>query len=131
MKRLKVIKTVVALGLLGCLCITGCGKSMEDVRTTNVKTMTPEDAKTELSALLKRVSVSKIENPVLDLSMDESVQNEALADISTFPLSVEGTGAINIEIAAATELSADAPDDWLNEVAEKFNRENRMINPLQ
>lgn len=44
------------------------------------------------------------------------------------PITVEGNGEINIEIAAATELSAEAPDDLLNVLARNFNKSRAEIN---
>ena len=52
---------------------------------------------------------------------------DALDDISTFPITVKGNGDIDIEVAAATEMSAEAPDDWMNVVAKNFNKENYKI----
>ena len=129
MKRINVLKTILIATFCCGVCLLGCGKSVDDVRTSKTQTMSPEDAKTEMNALLNKVSVTTKDSPIIDLSVDENAtQNDALADISTFPISVQGNGDINIEIAAATELSADAPDDWLNEVATRFNRENKTIN---
>ena len=50
-----------------------------------------------------------------------------MADIDTFDVPERGTGQINIEIAAATELSCAAPDDWIVAVARNFNRERHQI----
>ena len=51
-----------------------------------------------------------------------------LADISTFPLTVQGNGQINIEVAADTEMSSEAPDDWMVVLAKQFNQENHKYN---
>ena len=82
-----------------------------------------EDAVTELSALMKKVDVKTVTNPTLDIYSDEVSEKDVLADIDTFPITVEGKGQVIVEIAAATEFSSDAPDDWLNIVARNFNKE--------
>jgi Ca-activated chloride channel family protein len=85
-----------------------------------------EDALKELSVLSGEVPVGNIA-PTLDLSAAESSVADSLASLDTFPITVYGGGQIDIEIAGATELTADGNDNWLNLVAEKFNRENRTV----
>ncbi len=120
MRRQK--KTALAMAavlLVGAL--TGCAG--DSIRTDrNAGSLSYEDAETELASMLKKVSVSEVSDPVLDIYSDEVSEAEALADISTFPITVSGSGEINLEIAAATELSAEAPDDWINIVAQEFNK---------
>ena len=109
------------------LLLTACGG---DVITKNIgreNALSYDDAKTELESLLKKVEVSSVDNPTMDIYSEQSTEADALADIDTFPIMVEGSGDIDIEIAAATEMSADAPDDWLNVVAERFNKEHYEI----
>ena len=107
--------------------VSFAGCSGNGVRTdSGVKTMSYEDASQELNSLLKKVNVRTVAKPTLDIYM-ESSQADALDDISTFPLTVTGNGQINIEVAAATEMSASAPDDWMNIVAQNFNREHYTI----
>lgn len=120
MRRQK--KTALAMAavlLVGSL--TGCAS--DSIRTDrNAGSLSYEDAETELASMLKKVSVSEVSDPVLDIYSDEVSEAEALADISTFPITVSGNGEINLEIAAATELSAEAPDDWINIIAQEFNK---------
>lgn len=120
MKRQK--KTALALAavmLIGAL--TGCGD--DSIRTDRyADSLSYEDAEAEIASMLKKVNVSQVTDPVLDIYSDEVSEAEALADIATFPITVQGSGEINLEIAAATELSAEAPDDWINIVAREFNK---------
>ena len=118
--------------LTGILLLTGCSgdgsKTNISYQDDSVKKLTHEEAITELDALLKKVDVSTVTNPVLDIYSDEISEADTLSDISVFPVTVQGNGQINIEIAAATEISNEsAPDDWLNVVAEKFNRSGAEI----
>ena len=117
----------VFLGIMMTVSMTGCGGAT----TTNDNrkdALNYEDAITELKTLTKKLSVTEVSNPVMDIYSDDTSEADALADISTFPVTVEGKGDINIEIAAATEMSSEAPDDWMNLVAERFNKENLSIN---
>ena len=115
------------LSLLLCAAVlisllTACGASSDS------SSMSYEDAVEEIVSLLKKVDVSTVEDPDLYIYTDDTTEADALADIDTFDITVEGDGEINIEIAAATELSSDSPDDWLNIVAENFNAEGYTIN---
>ena len=116
---LGIISVVTAVSML-----SGCGNVYSEGTTSK---LTEEEAIKELSSLMTKVEVTTNENPVLDIYSEEVSEADTLADISTFPITVQGTGDINIEIAAATELSADAPDDWLNLAAEKFNKSGVQI----
>ena len=116
-------KIVVSLlSLLLIFSMTACSSS------SSSSNLTEDEAKKEISSLMSKVNVTENDDPSMDIYSDEVSEADALASIDTFPLMVEGNGDINIEIAAATEMSADAPDDWLNVVAKKFNDEHKTIN---
>lgn len=118
----KLLALTLAL-ILSLSLFSGCGSAIEE---NNIKIISYDDAVKEMNALLTSVRVSTKDAPIdIDTLPDNSAA--ALADISTFPITVQGSGQINIEIAAATEFSAAAPDDWMNVVAERFNRENLTV----
>ena len=124
------MKRILALALVFVLLLSafaGCAKVYDDP-SSDVKVISEEDAVEEMNAILSKVKVYQEEAPV-DLDMvDYSDEADALADISVYPITVQGNGAINIEIAADTELSSEAPDDWMNVLAKKFNQENHEYN---
>ena len=124
------MRRIIALALVCILLVSvfaGCQKVYDDP-SSDVKEISRDDAIAEMDAILSRVNVYTEDAPV-DLDMvDYSDEADALADISVFPVTVQGNGAINIEIAADTELSSDAPDDWMNILAKKFNQENHEYN---
>lgn len=103
--------------------LAGCGPTA-DVTMDEKKApaLTVQEARKELDSLLTKVPTTEVESPVLDIYGDEIGESAALADIDTFDVVVRGSGQVDIEIAAATELSSEAPDDWLAVMAEKFNR---------
>ena len=113
----KTIVLLLAMILLATVC-AGCG---------NGGVISVEDARAEMNALLTNVKVTTITAPV-DISDNEPSVADSLADISTFPLTVKGTGQIDIEIAADTEMSSEAPDDWMVVLANRFNQENHKYN---
>ena len=96
--------------------------------TQDEKILTSEETTQELNALMKNVKIVSVSEPILDIYSDGSQESDALADIDVFPLVVKGNGEINIEIAADTELSSEAPDDWMIVIANKFNKENHTYN---
>lgn len=121
-------KLCTLLAALLCLSmLAGCGgePTLSDGVSMGEKApaLSVSDARKELDALLTKVTSTEITDPKLDIYGDEIGEAAALADIETFDTVVRGTGQANIEIAAATELTSEAPDDWLVVMAEKFNRE--------
>ena len=96
----KVLSVLLAAVILPVV-LAGCGNS---VYTESAKTLTEEEARAELESLMKKVDVTTKTNPTLDIYSDESAETAALADIDTFPITVQGDGDIVIEVAAATEL---------------------------
>ena len=112
------ILALAATAVFGISALIGCGS----VYTPTGTSLTYEEATTELKSLMTMVDRATVEDPVMDIYTDEISESEALSDISTFPITVQGNGQINLEIVGATEMTAEtAPDDWLNVVAEKFN----------
>lgn len=123
MKRNRTWKAIMLSVILSLtFVLSGCeGVYTENENRKNA--LSYEDAMTELNTLVKKVKVKEVTSPVMDIYSDEVSEKDVLADIDTFPITVEGKGQVVIEIAAATEFSADAPDDWLNIVARNFNKE--------
>lgn len=117
--------SLLMVALIMIMSLTGCSS----VYTSTESELTYDEATAELNSLITRVDSTTVENPTLDIYTDEVSEADVLADISTFPITVQGNGQINLEIAGATEMTAEeAPDDWLNEVAERFNREGYTVN---
>lgn len=124
MKKKRKLKLFLAV-ILCVSFIAGCGSvTMDEKRDV----LSVEDAKQELDALLTRVDVHEVENPALDIYTDNISESAALGSIDSFDIVVEGRGTIDIEIAAATELTSESPDDWITVVARNFNSENYEIN---
>ena len=112
----RIIACLLALILTACV-VSGCGEQKE---------YTYDEAVLELNAFNTKIQTDEVP-ATLDMDYDPDAGDVTLADISTFPIVVEGKGDINIEIAAATEMSADAPDDWLKVVAENFNKSGATV----
>ncbi len=113
MIKMKTIRKTISLLLCAAIVFvsSGCGSGTKDY--------TYDEAATELEAFNKKITVNEV-NKVLDI-YDTPSASASLADISTFPINLTGSGQINLEVAAATEMSSTAPDDWMIEVAKKFN----------
>lgn len=121
-RNLKRIALFLALTMALAL-LSGCG-STDDGRST----LTPEQATESLNALLTKVNVTEIA-PRMDISgTDLTNAADELPDITNYPLSVTGTGAINVEIVASTEKAGSGMDGWINLVAQNFNSQNLTYN---
>lgn len=118
---MKKIISIILIIMLVALSIAGC----TEYQTSSEKVYSYDEAVTELEAFNKKINTDTVEAQ-MDIYDDDNAK-AALADISVYELTTEGNGDINIEIAASTELSSDAPDDWLNIIAERFNKEKNTI----
>jgi Ca-activated chloride channel family protein len=120
MKKLLALISALALVLF---LLTGCGGG--DAKQAG---LTPDQAAETLNALLTKVGVSTIP-PRLDISGTELTDAaDELPDITNYPLSVLGSGSIDVEIVASTEKAGSGMDGWLNQVAENFNKSNFTLN---
>ncbi len=115
------IAVVVFLGVfLGITLTKDIGKSEEQITT--------EKAEKQFSALLQDIKVEQGKARKAAISDTDILSDEdELPSIDTYPLSVEGTGAVNVEIFSSPEKAGTGTDGWLNEVAENFNREALTI----
>lgn len=123
----KTLSMLLAL-LFAISCLTACGDTDQITMGEKTPALSVAEARKELNSLLTKVQSNEITDPMLDIYGDEISEAAALASIDTFKIAEQGRGQINIEIAAATELSSESPDDWLVAVARNFNRENNQIN---
>ncbi|MCR5452961.1 MAG: VWA domain-containing protein [Lachnospiraceae bacterium] len=119
---MKTFKKLAVIAMSAVFLFTGCGGDVITTNSNRVNALSEEDAKAELASLLKKIPVNEVSDPVMDIYSEETSEADALADIDTFPMVLEGKGDIDIEIAAPSELSGNAPDDWLIAVAQKFNK---------
>lgn len=121
---MKLYKKVIS-GVLIIMMITLTFASCTTYETGTEKVYSHDEAITELNAFNKEIKTDT-KTPNMDIYDDNST-NKTLADIKTFPFTVEGKGDINLEIAAPSELSGNTPDDWINIIAERFNNENKTV----
>lgn len=119
-KTTRILSLLLAVMMMTFI-VTGCTQHNEG----NEKVYSYDEAVTELNAFNQKIKTDTID-PVMDIYDDDS-EKTALADISVFELTTEGSGDINLEIAAPSELSGAAPDNWLNIIAEDFNKERKTI----
>ena len=119
-KTTRILSLLLAIMMMTFI-ITGCTQHNEG----NEKVYSYDEAVTELNAFNQKIKTDTID-PVMDIYDDDS-EKTALADISVFELTTEGSGDINLEIAAPSELSGAAPDNWLNIIADDFNKERKTI----
>ncbi len=132
MKKISLkLRSMLALLLAATCLLNGCGSgSASDsgaLGHNQRNHYTEEEALAELEIKLEQVDKPKTNQPRLYID-DSSTTPTSLASIDTFPLTVQGKGSIDIEIAAATELSAEAPDDLINVLAKKFNQQKISVN---
>lgn len=107
---------VAVFGLVyaGITLTSNWGKSNAQVST--------EDAGKRLSKLYKDISV-KTETPIKgQIDLDPVDIGSSLPDVGKFPISVDHTTDLYVEIFSSVEKSGTGNDGWLNGVAEDFNK---------
>lgn len=125
MKKTKRIAAMFTAAVLFAAAVSGCsdgrgGRSQND--------LTPEKAAETLDALLTKVSVTELP---AEMDLEGIVSGDLaseLPEISAFEKSVQGSGAIDVEIFASTEKGVRSDsgkniDGWMVDAAEKFNAE--------
>ena len=127
MKRFTKFAGLILVLVLVVTLLAGCSSDVSMTNSNTSNALSHDDAIKELETFYSNINPKSV-NARLDVDMADASAASGLASIDTFPITVQGRGQINFEIAAATELSASAPDDWLNVVAEHFNRSNQTIN---
>ena len=111
---------VFAVVLIGINLTRNVGMTNEEI--------TMEDADKQMSRLLGEISVTDV-TPRKAAISDEDIlsEEEELPDISGYPLSVSGSGDIDVEIFSSPEKAGTGTDGWLNEIAERFNSEGYTV----
>ncbi len=122
---MKKLKRLLAL-VVGCAMMFSLGGCSSEVTYEETKRLTYDEATKELEAKLSTIEPIETK-PTMYLYDDESTA-KAIGDIEAFPVTVKGQGKIDIEIAGATELTAEMPDNLLNVWAEKFNAQGLTLN---
>lgn len=129
------MKKRLSILLVASMLLAGCSSSQNVMLSEKKEAMSVDEAQEEIDSLLKKVEVHEVTEPQLDIYSDEISEKAALADIDTYPIIFQSGGdilgnsdTIIIEIAAATELTSDAPDDWIFQVAENFAMEGFEVN---
>ncbi len=119
MKKERFLKGVMASVL--ALAVTGCSSNITGNNTLK-NALSYDDAVTELNTFVKKINPTAVPAR-LDVDMSEASVADSLASIDTFDMMLEGSGEINIEIAAPSEFSGKSyPDEWLVAVGQKFNK---------
>jgi len=90
--------------------------------------ITTEDASKQLDKMYSKIHVTNAEPIKGQIDLDPVDIAESLPDISKFPITVDNTTDSFIEIFSSPEKSGTGSDDWLNEVAEEFNKANISVN---
>ena len=121
---MKLSKRIIS-GVCGAALLLGAFAGCTKYENGTEKVYSYDEAITELNAFNKEI---KTDTKQLRMDIyDDDTANKALADIKTFPITVQGNGEINLEVAAPSELSGEAPDDWINVLAKRFNDAHKTV----
>lgn len=85
-----------------------------------------DEAKSSIAKMLSHIQVEDLPLRSEALNVNESLSTaEELPDIDTvYPIGVQGSGQVDIEIFTSPEKGGPGMDRWLLDVAESFNKAN-------
>lgn len=122
----KDILSFVIIAIIAFLAIFTVIRSTNSSDDTSV--MTEDQAGKKLSKYLKNVNVSNIPARKANVELEETDLKEELPDISKYPLSVEGSADVVIEIFSSPEKAGEGSDSWLSTMAQEFNKQSNAVN---
>lgn len=115
---------VVVLIIVSCISKLsgGTGLGNKEMEAYNSKSLNDK-----IDYLAQSIKVDKNSPRKASVELATPSLYDELPDIEKYPLVVEGTGDINIEIFASPEKSGDNKDGWISEVAKKFNEKRYTV----
>ncbi|MEC0254399.1 VWA domain-containing protein [Paenibacillus lautus] len=111
---------VFVLVYAGITLTSNLGKSQAEVDS--------EGAAKKINKIYKDIVVTTADPIKGQVDLDPVAVADSLPDISKFPISVENTTDLYVEIFSSPEKAGPGIDGWLNEVAEEFNSSKPMVN---
>lgn len=111
---------VFVLVYAGITLTSNLGKSQAEVDS--------EGAAKKINKIYKDIVVTTADPIKGQVNLDPVAVADSLPDISKFPISVENTTDLYVEIFSSPEKAGPGIDGWLNEVAEEFNSSKPMVN---
>jgi Ca-activated chloride channel family protein len=112
----------------GCAAssVAGAGEAQSAQSAGTIEgSLTEEQARDALAERYATADVT-VREPSIDLSEVTEAEG-ALPDIDAYPLSVEGTGDIDVEIFSSTEKAGTDRNGWLSDMARAFNEQGNVI----
>lgn len=111
---------VFVLVYAGITLTSNLGKSQAEVDS--------EGAAKKINKIYKDITVTTADPIKGQVDLDPVAVADSLPDISKFPISVENTTDLYVEIFSSPEKAGPGIDGWLNEVAEEFNKSKPVVN---
>ncbi|EGG34241.1 vWA domain-containing protein [Paenibacillus sp. HGF5] len=111
---------VFVLVYAGITLTSNLGKSQAEVDS--------EGAAKKINKIYKDITVTTADPIKGQVDLDPVAVADSLPDISKFPISVENTTDLYVEIFSSPEKAGPGIDGWLNEVAEEFNKAKPVVN---
>lgn len=111
---------VFVLVYAGITLTSNLGKSEAEVDS--------EGAAKKINKIYKDIVVTTADPIKGQVDLDPVAVADSLPDISKFPISVENTTDLYVEIFSSPEKAGPGIDGWLNEVATEFNNSKPVVN---
>ena len=128
-KMLGVAGVVILLAMIAVLVTSIVMKSSKNNETTESTNAQTEQSGRQLTLdeLANRVDVKEATKKKGTVSFDNNNLYDELPEIDKYPLAVEGTGDVDIEIFTSGEKAGKDNDSWLIDVANAFNSSGKTL----
>ena len=81
-------------------------------------------------SMLKHIKVTKADPVKAPISLDDNTLYDELPEIAKYPVAVQGSGKLDVEIFTSGEKAGKDNDSWLIDVAERFNNAGNEIDGM-
>ncbi len=117
-------------GIVSLIGNSGKSDEGEDMPShgSDVETLSDEEAAARLDKYVGVIKPRTVQAEKVPVELGKTDVAAELPDIDTNKITVQGNGAINIEIFSTAEKAGNGNDGWLNQVAEKFNAAGNEYN---
>ncbi len=117
-----VVVFVVVFIIVGLLSNTS-GRNVKEVSEKGFEEYQSKDLESKIAYLKDKINLTTSTPRKASVELTSPNLYDELPDINKYPLTVEGTGDINIEIFASPEKAGTDKDGWIIEVAKEFNEQ--------
>lgn len=115
-----IVMSIIAISVVAVILIASIGASVTK-KADNMLSSSESKTEMTLGDMLSRVDYRTATPVKASINISDTSLYDELPDINKYPLAVEGTGDVDIEIFTSGEKAGNNNDSWLIDCATSFN----------